>query len=245
MEVGRIDLSHSTSILSSYLQTPRRGHLLEVLHVYAYVKKTITLSLVLNPADFAPIKAEKSYDQNDWTDFYPDAKENIPDDVPKPRGLSIKITAFVDADHASNLKNRRSHSGIIIFLQSAPVIWYSKAQKTVETSTHGSELVATRIGIELVESLRYKLRMFGVPLDEPATIYCDNMSVVHNAQRPDSVLKKKHNAISFHKIREAVAANIVTIYKIDSQLNVSDLLTKCLSGVKTEFHVRKLLFNEN
>ena len=158
--------------------------------------------------------------------------------------MPISITAYVDADHASNLKNRRSHSGIIIFLQNAPVIWYSKAQKTVETSTHGSELVATRIGIELIESLRYKLRMFGVPVDEPATVYCDNMSVVHNAQRPESVLKKKHNAISYHKIRETVAAGIVTIYKIDSQLNVSDLLTKCLSGVKTEFHTKHILFND-
>jgi hypothetical protein len=94
---------------------------------------------------FLRSKLRKSYKQDDWTVFYTDAKENIPDDAPKPRGLSIKITAIVDADHASNLKNRRSHSGIIIFLQNAPVIWYSKAQKTVETSTHGSELVATRI----------------------------------------------------------------------------------------------------
>ena len=244
VEVGRVDLSHPTSILSSYLQAPRMGHLLEVLHVYAYVKKTVTLSLVLNPNDHPMIKAEKSYKQEDWKDFYPDSIEDIPKDAPTPRGMPISITAYVDADHASNLKNRRSHSGIIIFLQNAPVIWYSKAQKTVETSTHGSELVATRIGIELIESLRYKLRMFGVPVDEPATVYCDNMSVVHNAQRPESVLKKKHNAISYHKIRETVAAGIVTIYKIDSQLNVSDLLTKCLSGVKTEFHTKHILFND-
>ena len=46
-----------------------------------------------------------------------------------------------------------------------PVKWYSKRQKTVETSSYGSELVATRIAIELVQELRYKLRMLGVPID--------------------------------------------------------------------------------
>jgi hypothetical protein len=50
------------------------------------------------------------------------------------------------------------------------VIWYSKRQNTVETSTFGSEFVAMRIAVELVESLRYKLRMFGLPIEGPTNV---------------------------------------------------------------------------
>jgi hypothetical protein len=35
-------------------------------------------------------------------------------------------------------------------------------QKTVETSTYGSELVAARIAIDLIIEMRYKLRLLGV-----------------------------------------------------------------------------------
>jgi hypothetical protein len=239
---GRSDLSHAVSIMSTYLSCPRLGHLQEVLHIYSYLKTHPSYSLVLNPGDITYAKGTKSMSKEDWSDFYPDAKEEIPTNALKPRGLPVQITAFVDADHAGNLSTRRSHSGILIFVQNAPMLWYSKAQKTVETSTHGAELVATRICVELIESLRYKLRMFGVPLDGPAVVYCDNQSVVHNGQRPDSVLKKKHNAISYHKIRECVASGVVTIYKINTEENTADLLTKVLSGMKTKYHTNNVLY---
>jgi hypothetical protein len=86
---------------------------------------------------------------------------------------------------------------------------HDKAQNTIESSTFGSEFIATRIAIELVIALRYKLRMFGVPVEEATNLFVDNQSVVLNAATPTSVLKKTHNAIAYRKVREAVAANIV------------------------------------
>lgn len=44
-----------------------------------------------------------------------------------------------------------------------PMIWYSKRQKTLESSS--SEFVAHKIAIELNEALRTNLRMLGIPLD--------------------------------------------------------------------------------
>ena len=112
----------------------------------------------------------------------------IPHNAPEPLGESIDINVFVDADHASNRTTRRSHTGIIIFGNMAPLMWYSKRQNTVETSTFGSEIIALRIAIELVEGLRYKLRMFGVPLKGPARIFCDNESVVNCTTNVESKL---------------------------------------------------------
>ena len=55
--------------------------------------------------------------------------------------------------------------------------------------------MALKMGMEASRGLRWKLRMMGVPVEEPTYVYVDNMSVVHNSSRPESTLKKKSNAI--------------------------------------------------
>jgi len=90
----------------------------------------------------------------DWTDFYGDVSEAIPPKMPKPRGNPVNTTCFVDANHAGNLVTRRSQTGILIFVMKSPIVWYSKRQNTVETSTFGSEFVAMRQATELIEALR-------------------------------------------------------------------------------------------
>ena len=55
-----------------------------------------------------------------------------------------------------------------------PIIWHSKQHNAVETSTFGSEMMALKNGVKLVEALRYKLRMFGAPIEGTTNIYCDN-----------------------------------------------------------------------
>jgi hypothetical protein len=121
------------------------------------------------------------------------------------------------------------------------VLWFSKRQNTVETSTFGSEIVALRIAVELIDSLRYKLRMFGVPLAGPARVFCDNESVVKTTTIPESRLKKKHCSIGYHRVRESVAAGAVLIYYETSETNLADLLTKPLSASRHEPLVQGLL----
>jgi hypothetical protein len=57
----------------------------------------------------------------------------------------------------------------------------------VEMLTFGSEFIAAKIGVELSEALQYKLRMFGIPIDGPANVYCDNNSVVINSIKQTQV----------------------------------------------------------
>ena len=83
--------------------------------------------------------------------------------------------------------------------------------------------------VELLKSLRYKLRMFGVPLEGSANVYCDNEAVYKNVAIPSSVLNKKMHSISYHFCREAVAAEIVRVAKEDSVTNLADLFTKVLT----------------
>ena len=84
----------------------------------------------------------------------------------------------------------------------------------------------------MVEGLLYKLRMFEVPINDEARVFCDNESVVKSSTFLESTLKKKHVSIVFHRIREAVAAGKILIYYEASGSNLADLLTKVLPNLK-------------
>jgi hypothetical protein len=127
------------------------------------------------------------------------------------------MTVYVDADHAHGLVTRRSITGILVMLNNTSIRWVSKRQKTMETSTYGSELVASRVAIELILEVRYMLRSLGVALDRSALMLGDNMSVVLNTTVSSSVLKEKHNAIAYHRVREAIAARIMRFEYIKSE----------------------------
>ncbi|MGH7955275.1 MAG: Ty1/Copia family ribonuclease HI, partial [Gloeomargaritales cyanobacterium] len=157
-------------------------------------------------------------------------------------GNSVQMNCFVDADHAGDRLTRRSHTGILIFLNRAPILWYSKKQNTVETSTFGSEFVAMKIATEMIQGLRYKLRMIGIPIEGSTNVFCDNEAVVKNSTAPESTLKKKHNAIAYHRVREAVAANMLRIAKEDTSTNLADLLTKSLPGPRLKQVCERILF---
>jgi hypothetical protein len=99
-------------------------------------------------------------------EFYPDAGEEISKDLSPEKEPRIRMSVYVDADHAHDLVARRSITGILVMLNNTPFRWVSKRQKTVETSTSGSELVDSRIAKEIVLEVKYVLRLFGVELDE-------------------------------------------------------------------------------
>ena len=83
---------------------------------------------------------------------------------------------------------------------------------------------------DMIVALRYKLRMFGVPIVGPANVFCDKNSVVKKTTIPESMLAKKHNAINYHAICEAVAARILRVGKEDGMTNLADLFTKALTA---------------
>jgi len=72
----------------------------------------------------------------DWNEFYHNSVDELPPGMPEPLGLPLKISCFVNADHAGNLLTRRSQSEALIFLNTAPIVWYSKRQKMVESSNY-------------------------------------------------------------------------------------------------------------
>jgi len=118
-------------------------------------------------------------------------------------------------------------------------MWYSKKQSTVESSTFSSEFIAMKVCLEGIVALRYKLRMFGVPISGPTDVLCDNQSVVNNSSKLGSALHKKHNSIAYHAVRWAVAAGVLRVGKVDTKENLADAFTKRLTAT-----IRELLFSQ-
>jgi hypothetical protein len=84
--------------------------------------------------------------------------------------------------------------------------------------------------------------MFGIPIDGLANVFCDNKSVVTNARIPTSTLRKKHNMIAYHRVREAVAAGVLRIVKVHTSENLADLLTKPLSAAALKNLIQRILW---
>merc|ERR1712115_148961 len=135
---------------------------------------------------------------------------------------------LVDSDHAGDQVTRRSRTGFLVFLNNALIYWTSKKQTTTETSSFGSEFMALKTGTEYLRGLRYKLRAMGIPVTKPVFIYGDNKSVLHNTAGPDSQLKKKSNSVAYHHCREGVALDEWRTCYLNTDENMSDMMTKPL-----------------
>ena len=240
VELGRVDIMVEISQLASFLVAPREGHYHAVLNIFAYLRKHPDQAMFFNPhrydvdeTVFQPIEA--------WRDLYGDIAEEIPPNLPTARGAAITLIAFVDADHAGDKVTRRSQSGFVIYGNSAPLIWFSKKQSTLEASTFGAEMVAMRVCTEAITALRHKLRTFGIPVLESTSVFCDNGSVVNSTSDPTGRLGKKHLAICWHKIRECCAQGVIRIAKIAGEDNTADLFTKILDTPRRTLLIQRLL----
>ena len=246
-ELGRLDILTETSLLSTQLAQPRVGHLHQALHLFKYLEDHKRSRVVFDPTyvsitdDHLPFEERAEYKQQYMKELYPDAVEDLPPNAPKPLGKPVQMSVFVDADHAGDKMTRRSRTGILIYLNSAPIIWFSKRQNTVETSTFGSEFVAMRQAFEMIKALNYKLRMFGIPIQDKAKVFGDNNAVVLNSSTPESTLSKKHHSINYNYVRECVAAGIGLVFKVDTGENLADLFTKILDKVKRKKIVQTIL----
>ena len=198
----------------------------ELLHIFAFLKRKPKLRLAFSPQSAILTNVNFNLNTDEFLDQYRDAKEEVSREAPDPRGNPMELTAYVDASHAANKVNRRSHTGYLIFAQRAPIVWYSKLQKTVESSAFGAEFIAMKTLVEQNRALRYKLRMFGIPITGPTRVLCDNESVVKNSSKFESTLNKKHNAIAYHMTRWATAAKEIIVGWIKSGENLADSLTK-------------------
>ena len=124
------------------------------------------------------------------------------------KGKSTSFHVFVDIYPTGDKVSRMSQTWIIMFCNREPIMWFIKKKNLVQTSTFVSEFTATKIAVEMTQYLRYKLRMFGVTINEPTNMYFVNEAVYKNTTIPESVFSKNHKYCYYHMCRKPVASEI-------------------------------------
>jgi hypothetical protein len=224
VELGGIDIATEVTLLSSHLVFPREGHLETALHIMSYLSHKHNTRLIFDPTH--PKIDMGQFPKYNWTKFYGNVEEAIPVDMPEPLGKDVDVRMMCDSDHAGDQRTRRSRTGFLIFCNMALIDWVSKKQATIDSSLFGAEFVTMKHGIEKLRGLCYKLCMMGIPLTGPSYIFTDNKSQVTNLTIPESTLKKKCNSICYHAVQESVAMGESFIAHMNSDDNLSDLMTK-------------------
>jgi hypothetical protein len=227
VHIGRYDVCFATSSLSRFASAPRVGHLSRVRRVFGYLRAHPNRSIKINPTDIGDLPEPISDNiVNEMKREYPDSQEEKSERDPIPLGRSLKLTVFVDSDHAHDQKTCRSITGLLGLVGCTPIMAKAKRQTSVESSTYGAEFSAARSAVEYIIGMRLFLRSLGVPINGPSVLLGDNKGVVLSATQFTSVLTKKHHAISYHKVRECIAAEIVDFRWVDGENNLADLMTK-------------------
>jgi hypothetical protein len=116
-------------MLFTYLFLPREGHSEAVFHVFTYLGLHHSARVVFDPT--YPAVDMGTFIETDWKSMYGGVKEMIPSDAPIPRGKEFDLCLFVDSYHAGAKFTRRSRTGFVIYLNMAPIVWFSKRQPTV------------------------------------------------------------------------------------------------------------------
>ena len=232
------DILAHVMLMSRFKLAPKIGHLETMKRLYGYLAKIkhFAIRYRTKECDYSHLPKQ----EYEWTStVYGNVKEEMPKDIPKPLGKRVITITFLDANFLHDIV-RKSVTAVLNFVNTAPTDWFLNRQATVETATYGSELVAAKTVTKQIMDLRNTLRYLGVPIMTKAYMFGDNNSVVTSSTISQSILNKRHNMLSYHRVREAIAAKILEFHWCSSDQNKSDILSKHWEPTKVKNMIREL-----
>ena len=141
----------------------------------------------------------------------------------------LTLSAFTDADWAGDPDDRRSTSGLLVFLSPNPITWSAKKQLTVSKSSTESEYRALALASVELCWLRTLLNDLGVFISTAPTLWCDNVSALAIASNPVFHACTKHIEVDLHFVRERVLRKDLTVKFVSTLDQLADIFTKSLS----------------
>lgn len=138
------------------------------------------------------------------------------------------ISAYSDADWASDETDRKSQTGYLIYMGQSLVMWCSQKQSTVSRSSTESEFRAITAATAELEWMANLLSEMGIKIDKPYKLWCDNLGATQLAANPVFHTKIKHAALDFNFVRERVEKKVLEVNHIPNTKQKADVLTKAL-----------------
>jgi hypothetical protein len=144
----------------------------------------------------------------------------------------LALTAFTDADWAGDPSDRRSTSGVVVFLGHNPITWLAKKQHTVSRSSTEVEYCSLATGAAELAWLRQVLCDLKLYLPSAPLIWCDNTSALALASNPVFHGRTKHIEVDYHFVREKVVRGDLLLQFISTHDQLADIFTKALPSTR-------------
>ncbi|KAI5315074.1 hypothetical protein L3X38_044250 [Prunus dulcis] len=157
----------------------------------------------------------------------------------------FQLKAFSDADWAGDPNDRRSTTGLVVFLGNNPISWSSKKQQTVSRSSTEAEYRALSFTSAELDWIKQLLAFLHIPLPRVPVLFCDNLSAIALSFNPVQHQKTKHIEIDVHFVRERVSLKQLSVQFVSSQEQFADILTKGLSGPLFRTHCCNLMLGSS
>jgi len=158
----------------------------------------------------------------------------------------IQCTCYVDAFYLSH-SDGRSHTGYCIGLSPVGIepksYYYNKSskQKLVSTSSTHAEMRALYELTVTIIFVTYLLEEIGRPIKVPVLIFEDNQPVLDLTEEMSGTKSSKNFMMLTNFIQEQVRAGLIHLVKVDTKSNLSNVLTKILTGQEFLHSLSKIL----
>ena len=202
----------------------------QAFHIFAYLDNIDKSNIVFDLSN--PEIPESCFVKADWKEFYLYAVEPISPTAPEAQVNVAQLHFIVDANHANSKVMIIYHTRILILLNRAPIMWYSRNKNMIEKWSFGCKCFAIKEAAEMIRSLIYKPWMFGIPMDGTTDVFYDNQSILNSYQMPTSILNKKNLAICYQLVREFCAVGVTRVAWGSGRTNLAGVLTKLLPASK-------------
>ena len=217
----RPDICYAVNQCSRFLQAPGKQHIIYARHILRYLAGTADMGI--------------EYTRDSDPDFTLPGQEY-------PRDFPV-LYGYCDADHAGDPETRVSVSGFVLYMANGPIHWISRRQgKIAALSSAESEFYSASLcGCE-VEYFRHLLERLGFVQKHNTLIGEDNLACVYMQSKAYGALKRsKHIDTRVHRLRQLHANGVLTLYKIPTDVQLADPMTKALSERLHASHVSRLL----
>jgi transposase InsO family protein len=232
--VARLDIGFAIVHLSKYSSMPAAVHYTALIRVAKYLRQTKDWGLVYwrrNPVH--------SFPAGSFIPFVDPATRDLPAFPPYLDGE--QLVAFADAAHGTDLLQRRSVSGICCVLGGAAVVFKTKQQDVIATSSTEAEFVCAVHTGKIVKYLRSILHELGFTQLSPTMIFEDNRAAIAMVNSTKPTTRSRHIDIQHFAIQEWKRRGIVVLEHLQGVLSPADALTKPLGWMLHYRHCRRMM----
>ena len=151
------------------------------------------------------------------------------------------MVMYVDSDHAGDKESRISVTGFILYLLGVPIVWRSKAQRSVALSSSEAEYMALSEAAKEIKFVYMILCSMGIKVQLPIIVRVDNVGAIFMSENTTTSNRTKHIDIRYHFVKEFVEDGFIKILFVRTEDNDADIFTKNVDGNCYERQATKFL----